>query len=169
MLVWQDVEKSWSLLSSDSVFPKLLKVAEHLKIKLLENPSYLQSKFIFQHNILGISNFWGSTSRLLVEHLWSPEQWLGTTGLFIREPSSQLYIQTERPFPHCCHMAEGCFEGARERQVIFETQSWVPIPHNDQQFISTTSLEQTEEKYTMVPFSGQPLNLKESCFTITAP
>ena len=28
-----------------------------------------------------ISNIWGSTSRLLAEHLWSPEQWLGTTGL----------------------------------------------------------------------------------------
>ena len=31
--------------------------------------------------MLRISNFWGSTSRLLAEHLWSPEQWLGTTDL----------------------------------------------------------------------------------------
>ena len=26
---------------------------------------------------------------------------------------------------HCCHMAEGRFENARERQVILVTQSWV--------------------------------------------
>ena len=63
------------------VFPNLLKVAEHLTIKLSENPSYLESNFIFKHNILWISNFSGSTSKLLTEHLWSPDQWLGPTGL----------------------------------------------------------------------------------------
>ena len=31
--------------------------------------------------MLGISNFWESTQKLLVEHLWSPEQWLGTADL----------------------------------------------------------------------------------------
>ena len=56
------------IVSSSPVFPNLLKIAEHLTIKLLENPSYLKSNFIIQHNILWISNFSGSTTRLLVEH-----------------------------------------------------------------------------------------------------
>ena len=66
---------------SRSVFPNLLKVTEHSTIILMENPSYLRSNFIFQHSILWIYNFSRSTSRLLEEHLWSPKQWLGTTGL----------------------------------------------------------------------------------------
>ena len=68
-----------------AVFPNLLMVAEHLTIKSSKNPSYLVSNFIFKHNILWISNFSGSTSKLLAEHLWSPDKWLGTTGLEYRK------------------------------------------------------------------------------------
>ena len=68
-------------LRSMAVFPNLLKIAEDLTIKLSENPSNLESNFIFKYNIQWISNFSGSTSKLLEEHLWSPEQWLGTTAL----------------------------------------------------------------------------------------
>ena len=68
----------WDL---NTVFPNLLKVAEHLTIKLSENPSYLVSNFIFKHNILWISNFSVSTSKLLAEHLWSREQWLKPIGV----------------------------------------------------------------------------------------
>ena len=33
----------------------------------------------------------GSTSRLLAEHLWSPEQWLGTTGLGFHGTMAQVF------------------------------------------------------------------------------
>ena len=38
------------------------------------------------------SNFSGSTTKLLAEHLWSPEQWLGTTatgGINTMKPLTQ--------------------------------------------------------------------------------
>ena len=41
----------------------------------------LRRKFNFNCNMLIILTFAGSTSRMLREHLWSPEQWLGTTDL----------------------------------------------------------------------------------------
>ena len=71
----------WAYNYSSTMFPNLLKVTELLTIKFSENPSYLKSKFSILPQVLWISKFWGSTSRLLVEHLWSPEQWLGTTAL----------------------------------------------------------------------------------------
>ena len=36
---------------------------------------------MFQLKMQGILTFLGNTSRLLEEHLWSPEQWVGTTAL----------------------------------------------------------------------------------------
>ena len=49
----------------------------------MENPSYLEWNFpFFSKKCRVFQIFLGSTLRLLAEHLWSPEQWLGTTNIF---------------------------------------------------------------------------------------
>ena len=58
-----------------AVSPNLLKFAEHLTVRRLENTSCLKADNVED------CNFLGGTSRLLKEHLWSPEQWLGNTAL----------------------------------------------------------------------------------------
>ena len=66
------------------MFPNLLKVEEHLTIKLSDNPSYLESNFIFLASSFVDFKIFGEHFKAAHGALVSPEQWLGTTALVYR-------------------------------------------------------------------------------------
>ena len=63
------------------VFPKLLRVAMHLTIKVVGKSFINRRKNNFYYEMVIILTLSGSTLRQAREHLWSSEQWLGTTAL----------------------------------------------------------------------------------------
>ena len=121
-----------------AVFPNLLKVAEHPTIKLLENSSYLDWNFIFWHSMLCMLNFLGSTSSLLAEHLWSPEQLLGNIGtgsqlksfftLYTRirvKIVSLLNPFLDRHMPPQAQLVQPCFCSCVTNYIVILSIGWI--------------------------------------------